>query len=393
MTKNLYSLRNQRCFAQLFRLADHLSSYFFHFLLDTMRLTSAAAVLLSTSIPASMTEVTMASQLTDVSNHANFQGKTSQNDVPAFAAKRLNIRAATQELSMMILAQTRAVTEDGVLYNEKSFQENEDRTKECDPSSEDPDIGILSCGENQHCMATKHSNLGGFCATAADSRELAISSKLPAILHSLPCVSSVLPYTCDCSNFSTTTLSGSFNCVYQSYHCKGCPEYCGSVNFTLRFEAGANLTEYTTCYDLKKPYDLTFCVSHFSGARGCIMKANETLCNICIYGSSFDCSNIPYGYASTANQYPTRFLSKLRSNTTCPPGQPPSTAPAKSNPSLAPAGSSPTTSSAGKPATSSAPAAPVKSSPTKASGTGSQYGLVGMRILSFTSFLIGHFAM
>ena len=339
-----------------------------------MRLTTAATVLLSTAIPASTREVTMASQLTDVSNHAYLHETTNHDNVHALAAKHPNIQTATQALSMMVLAQIQAKTEGGVLHNEKSFQENEDRTKECDPSSEDPDIGILSCVENQHCMASKHSKLGGFCATAADSRELLSFGQFSSILSSLPCYNSTFPYKCDCSKFDITSFSGSVNCLYQSYTCIGCPEYCGSVNFSVTFAAGAKVSEYTYCFDLKKPYGLTFCEAQYKGSYACKLTANGVSCNSCTNNfSAFDCSNVAHGYSSTTSIYPVRVLKQmntLASNATCAPGKSPS-------------GNGPS-------------AAPAKSSPTKASGVNGQYGLVGMRMLAFASLgslLVAHFTM
>lgn len=39
------------------------------------------------------------------------------------------------------------------------------RIKDCDPSSDDPDVGVLSCGQGHFCLAKEDSVLGGICET------------------------------------------------------------------------------------------------------------------------------------------------------------------------------------------------------------------------------------
>jgi len=54
------------------------------------------------------------------------------------------------------------------LVNSKTSDTRKTKSISCDPSSSDPDVGILSCGEGKQCVPSKTSSLGGRCKKVMD---------------------------------------------------------------------------------------------------------------------------------------------------------------------------------------------------------------------------------
>ncbi len=52
---------------------------------------------------------------------------------------------------------------------DKSIERTHDDVKYCDPSSKDPDIGILSCKHGSFCKRSEESSMGGICTTNQSS--------------------------------------------------------------------------------------------------------------------------------------------------------------------------------------------------------------------------------
>ena len=155
--------------------------------------------------------------------------------------------------------------------------------KDCDHSSEDVDIGILSCGEGQYCKESAGSKLGGLCTDVA--REMRSSGN--------PC-SSYYPYKCDCSHVNKNTLTGNAVCEDIPYICyPGCSDYCLSLNVTITLSAGKP-TLYHGCYNFTFPYHVVFCYTYNPSSYNCVYTVNGTKCNSCTK-KSFDCSNIKNG--------------------------------------------------------------------------------------------------
>ncbi len=46
-------------------------------------------------------------------------------------------------------------------------QKHQEQEKDCDPFSEEADLGILSCGYQEYCVVNEASALGGRCVEAS----------------------------------------------------------------------------------------------------------------------------------------------------------------------------------------------------------------------------------
>ena len=154
--------------------------------------------------------------------------------------------------------------------------------KECDPMSEDPDVGILSCGSDLHCYETADSKLGGVCLPIAHARKLSASGSVT--------LSSCTNTT---GNLNVTNFTGSISCDVQSYQCP-CSDYCFSSTATFRFLSGTDQSN-TVCLYFKKPYAANVCYSYIFSTKACAYSINGTDCTSCVPSSSFDCTNVPKG--------------------------------------------------------------------------------------------------
>ena len=204
--------------------------------------------------------------------------------------------------------------------------------KECDPSSEDPDVGILSCGTSNYCQPIAESKLGGICT--AVSRNLA--KKGGYYNYNYICYSSN-PRFCDCSQFDNATRTGKANCYSINYTCPvGCSDICVSENTTVTFQNGTILL-YHGCYYFTKPYKVTFCYWYYPASPDCVYKINGVACNKC-NSTYFDCTNIPNGTAGIVNKTSTKHLPlpimldyvTINPNSTCAPTMKPAKAPSTS---------------------------------------------------------------
>ena len=276
-----------------------------------MRFTIATATILSQVLPASTT---------NSGNHVNTLTLSRNLGVIEKGQIRALLDKASPRLALLA-KQSRKVSftervsngQDGIL---KNINKEQPTGKACDPTSNDPDIGILSCPPRQFCVESSSSNLGGVCASVQQDRSLTAQA-------ALPCIDASFPYTCDCQNFDTTTFSGPLKCVVNPYYCVGCTDYCMAVDVNFVFDS-FNVSSVTYCYYFKKPYQIDLCYTYDAQAGTCVYTVNGVNCNACVFGTcnEFDCTNIPKGMAGTCKDPALPIISaldKINPNATCAP--------------------------------------------------------------------------
>ena len=181
--------------------------------------------------------------------------------------------------------------------------------------SEDPDVGILSCGEGRYCAEDKTSQLGGVCSTISTSR------KLVASYASRYCNVTDSPY-CNCSNFDKSIETGVITCFYP-HLCGGCPEYCLMYNMTMMI-SHSNLTSLIQHYNFQSPSEVNVSYYYTDTNASCLYIIDGNECNFC-NTTYFDCTNIPSGLKAPNTMW-NHALSILNTfhtvygNETCAPG-------------------------------------------------------------------------
>ena len=203
--------------------------------------------------------------------------------------------------------------DNAVIRNRHSTIKNEE--KPCDPTSRDPDIGILSCGSSWYCKQSTNSTLGGVCAEIGHDRALVSPGYLM-------CIDDSYPYECDCSHFDPTMPFGSVTCTLYPYQCIGCSNYCVEMNVHFAFDAHS-VIKVKYCEYFKKPYEVELCYAFDHNAATCEYTINGEACKMCSSGKSiaFDCTNIPNGRAGSSQDFINPIVSKadaLDPYVTCP---------------------------------------------------------------------------
>ena len=179
------------------------------------------------------------------------------------------------------------------------------RKKECNPTSTDPDIGVLSCGQGRYCQESVQHGLGGVCAgkeTAEVHRDLQAGSGgefLQSFCNPLSDIYGV--YDCDCSEFDVATGQGDIQCsTFDSYCFDPGNTTCATSSFFADFMEDDTYS-VTFCYDFLLPYYERVCynVDYFDST--CTLEFNNVTCASCTvqndtlangyYCLDFDCSN------------------------------------------------------------------------------------------------------
>lgn len=147
---------------------------------------------------------------------------------------------------------------EGVLRNEMSIGSNKndkgDTSRPCDPTSNEADVGILSCGFGYYCAESQESPHGGVCTelefdsttgrtiSRSGNRWLAdetdVGYYLPLVCNE-PGFAEKYNWDCDCSNFDLVTSTGDVSCVQGEQYCLApCSSACAQllVSGTVRLE-------------------------------------------------------------------------------------------------------------------------------------------------------------
>ena len=313
-----------------------------------MRWTIAAAALLPQVLPASPTEFSTGDQrneIHDANDAIDYKNKNMNknfdfHDSPSGRATLVGLQQQALKLPIA-MAERSDMHSDGILrnsiFNQDWDHDDDDLIKECDPLSDDADIGILSCGEGRYCQANEDFKLGGICSATAVSRDLSIQGVQSS---DFTCTGTTSTSQCDCSNFNSSTLSGPISCEYKPYECFGCPTYCLSAKKTATFATGKKLEAVTYCVFFKIPYHVKYCYYYMSASSPiCVMSINDVNCSSCSK-TYFDCTNIPKGMKGNSNtSSPLRILEAMNTKNpkaTCSPGKAPSMAPYASSPNPKP---------------------------------------------------------
>ena len=203
----------------------------------------------------------------------------------------------------------------GILVNAKS-DESIFVPKECNPKSDDPDVGILSCGRDGLCIEIDGSGLGGICIDSIDSYRPLIPRRRFLHLNGAD-ISSTYQYYhnaskvispdyfcytgtfCDCSGIDNVTKKGSLSCDSGFYCFKPENTTCFSTSrLSATFRENGSYY-FQQCYSFVSPESLELCYFFNSTVSGGLTSCtvDNVTCNACNSGYGnvtclyFDCSN------------------------------------------------------------------------------------------------------
>ena len=167
---------------------------------------------------------------------------------------------------------------------------NKNKTKKCDPSSKDPDIGILSCDIGYECVMVDQqlSSLGGICTL--------LTTTPTATTRHLQDEELV---TCSLCNLGAQISTEDYNTVLNAPNEEGNGATCGEVAYAVYYNTTVGI-----------PYSSCLFVAELAQESGCCTPAPVTgpyNCNICgdvglfypenvfplIDGSILPCADIP----------------------------------------------------------------------------------------------------
>lgn len=202
----------------------------------------------------------------------------------------------------------------GALLNLVATEQQE--LRECDPHSEDPDVGVLSCGEGRYCLESAavypvvDTTLGGICIMDPNGQAETMHRQLQmndtSIIEDIAylCSGNGTPNnytTCECENVDVEAYTGTAACTLQ-YPCLELPDICGA-NTTVCFSVGYTLSftaPYTgsvkQCYSFTTPDVFDYCITGaYTGSpdqTACDIEVNGVMCNSC--GVGYQCDNSGY---------------------------------------------------------------------------------------------------
>lgn len=187
--------------------------------------------------------------------------------------------------------------------NDKSVSEtskppNENAT-ECNPRSNNPDVGIFSCGTGNHCIQDDDSGLGGFCVAYEQAQKHAMMHR--SLQDGGLCTDPYLE--CDCDGFEngvgTYVCASSGECVDED------ETICGEQENVVMVSADGSYRTSTCFVDTDGSPIQSYCYSTvFDGVQktDCELEFNGVMCSSCSHvvcsdefgggeGLEFDCSN------------------------------------------------------------------------------------------------------
>ncbi|KAG7374941.1 hypothetical protein IV203_014036 [Nitzschia inconspicua] len=199
--------------------------------------------------------------------------------------------------------------------------------KECDPSLDDADVGILSCGYNQYCVQSDDSKIGGRCVPTivtlnhlrhVEETNEDYDTNTPTC-NQIPNISFGYLHSycdepnCTCTNVNEEEQTLHVACVMD--YCYETVSRCG-VNFTDCFNYIAELETVTVnphsytysvnvCFDKVGRGNTSICFNHTSvnfTKVGCAVSLNGEACTSCDvvptfyevlpYNESISCYNV-----------------------------------------------------------------------------------------------------
>ena len=259
-----------------------LSQKHFTKLIDSphMRFTTTATILLSQVLPALTRESTETGK--DFSRTPSLKHITNVTNKPGSSNPRTQLRKGSHStISSHTNTHHDQNIKDFILENKSHVDKQSG--KECDFTSEDADVGILSCGEGLYCRESAESKLGGECSDIARSLQ-----------------------SCSSNNCNCRMIQNYIVC-YVDYSC----ETVCSLNVCTRRGFIGHLvngrpSSNQTCLFVSKPYTAKIC-NYFSNAT-CTITINGAMCQSCSLNHYYDCTNIPGGIKG---KYPTAIQEAL----------------------------------------------------------------------------------
>ena len=121
------------------------------------------------------------------------------------------------------------------LSRENAYETNRINARLCDPTSDEADVGLLSCGFNYYCAESQDSYLGGVCSNVVkSSKGRRLQDSDAGIFETIdlngfcdPSSPTAGTYSCDCNNFDLSSGSGYLGCLLAESYCfQECPEIC-----------------------------------------------------------------------------------------------------------------------------------------------------------------------
>jgi hypothetical protein len=184
---------------------------------------------------------------------------------------------------------------------------NTNKKVECDPSSEELDVGVLSCGMGKYCEESTDSLLGGLCEKVEQ-----VSSFSRILDGEYESYSTYYCDTmnCDCDLLDRETATGKVVCNTYADCCAPDDAFCASTTYTINLVNDERLS-WTGCYDFTVPYSRSVCrVLGFSNdePETCEWSVDDETCTSCnllldnegyvVYDNEelaytvFDCTNV-----------------------------------------------------------------------------------------------------
>lgn len=221
-------------------------------------------------------------------------------------------------------------------HHTREHQKQQEQEKDCDPFSEEADLGILSCGYQEYCVVNEASALGGRCVEASvlNHRQMDNvrraqeegSSNLFEYAISQVCYNSNNTY-CTCSNMNETEKTGVVSCHYYNDFCYRFATSC-ATNYTACVTSKSETTftevgayDEKSCWYYSQPKAFKMCFSgsfvNYTAQEECSVTIDDVECTSCVVvptpiefcyedGSCsnqtafcyhFDCSSIDGGWA------------------------------------------------------------------------------------------------
>jgi hypothetical protein len=192
-----------------------------------------------------------------------------------------------------------------------------EKKMECDPSSQELDIGILSCGKGQYCDERTESSIGGLCVVNEDEAS-SFTRMLQDDLTPYCSGDLYISHNCNCQAVDNTTGTGEVICTPYENCCSvadGESLICRTLTYNITFVDRA-FGSFETCYDFTQPYARSACVTTYYSTdlnpnNTCAWIIDDERCSSCNFQTSgigrksckeFNCTNIPVAFAAASNE-------------------------------------------------------------------------------------------
>ena len=162
-----------------------------------MRFTIATAAILAQSVPAMTSEMGSATNLE----------RAFADDIQDLVLTTAATIGSQRKNKFLNLVKAKKEISGGYLKNSKN-SDNKNKSPEdfqlCDPESDEPDVGVLSCGVGSYCVESDESKIGGFCVSSPDELDRALQGGDTLLdgIYTVFCPEDALyGEQCNCTNY------------------------------------------------------------------------------------------------------------------------------------------------------------------------------------------------